>query len=239
MIFPINTDAPIYHWPLGTLLLIAANVWAFVVTGGGYPGNEAAWEGWVLEFGNGLHPSEWITSAFLHFGVGHLIGNMFFLWVFGLVVEGKLGWWWFLPLYFGLAGLHGMIEQTLMLGYTGFSEGSGGASGVIFALMAMSLVWAPKNEVSCLLVIFLRIFTFEVTILTLSIFYLGVQILVAWLTNFAMSSEVIHLLGALVGLGAGIGLLKLGWVDCEKWDLFSVLKEDHRRRSLDSYRGLE
>ncbi|MCH7591138.1 rhomboid family intramembrane serine protease, partial [PVC group bacterium] len=39
---------------------------------------------------------------FVHFGEAHLVANMFFLWVFGLVVEGKTGWWKYLLIYFGI-----------------------------------------------------------------------------------------------------------------------------------------
>ncbi len=54
----------------------------------------------------------------------HLVGNMFFLWGFGLVVEGKLGWWRFLLLYLTIGAIYSVIIQTSMLGAT-----EGGALG--------------------------------------------------------------------------------------------------------------
>ena len=137
---PYSTDAPLYYRPFVTIALIAANVAAFVMTRMG----EAA-DGWLLQFGQGLHPTEWFASAFLHFGVPHLLGNMLFLWTFGLIVEGKLGWWRFLLLYLLLCGLDGAVTQTVMLSYDGDSPGAGGASGVIFALMAIALFWADGD----------------------------------------------------------------------------------------------
>ena len=86
---PYNTDAPIYHFPLVTITMIVINVAAFVLTVM-YP--EAA-IAYCLDHGNGLHPIQWITSSFMHAGIIHLVGNMLALWTFGLIVEGKIGWW--------------------------------------------------------------------------------------------------------------------------------------------------
>ena len=44
-----------------------------------------------------------------------------------------------------------------------------------------------------------------------------------------MVSELGHLSGAFWGLAVGLAMLKLGWVDCEGWDVFSLLK---KRREL-------
>lgn len=230
MIIPLRTDAPLYHYPWVTLCLIAANIAAFVTTGCG-----EQHDGWLLEYGNGLHPTQWGLCNFLHFGFMHLVGNMIFLLAFGLVVEGKLGWWKYLAVYFGIGIVHAAFEQLIMLGHESSSfgpAGSGGASGVIFALMAISMVWAPKNEVTCLLLVgmpmhMFRWITFEVTILTVSLSYVVLQLVLAWFIDFRMSSEVIHLLGAACGFAIGVWMLKKNIVDCENWDLFAVLKGTH------------
>ena len=112
LFFPVGTDAPIYHRPFATIGLIAANVLLFIASWQGQMG------GWLLQLGNGLHPVQWWTSAFYHYGVMHLLGNMVFLWTFGLIVEGKLGWWQFLPLYLALAGSGGEARFPVVEGYT-------------------------------------------------------------------------------------------------------------------------
>ena len=71
---------------------------------------------YCLWYGSGYHPIQWITSGFLHANAAHLIGNMFFLWPFGLLVEGKLGWWKFLILYLAILVGQNALEQTIMLG---------------------------------------------------------------------------------------------------------------------------
>lgn len=114
IIIPYSTDAPVYHLPRATVALIAANLVSFFITGGGLRNN-----GWLLQFGNGLHPLEWVAYNFLHFGLLHLVGNMLFLWVFGIVVEGKLGWWKFLGVYMGIGVLGGFIIKSVMMFYQG------------------------------------------------------------------------------------------------------------------------
>jgi membrane associated rhomboid family serine protease len=227
VLLPINTDAPIYYWPWMTLLLIVVNFVTFVLTAGGL--GDAA-DAWILEYGDGLHPVEWISCNFVHLGLMHLIGNMVFLWGFGLVVEGKVGWWRFLLIYLGIGIVHSFVEQLIMLDYDGSIRGSGGASGILFGLLAMSLVWAPKNDMFCVFWFFFYVKTFYLSILVFSSIYLGMQTLLLWLNDFSMSSEFIHMLGAITGFVIATMMLKLDWVDCENWDLFAVLKGTHGGR---------
>jgi hypothetical protein len=151
----------------------------------------------------------------------HILGNMFYLWGFGLVVEGKLGWWRFLLLYLAVGAISSAVEQVAMLGGQGAALG---ASGAIFGLMAIALIWAPKNEMSCFLWFMFRPIEVEVPISIFATTYLIWQGIVAWLTHFSMSSAMLHLTGAGVGAVFGVALLKLDYVDCEGWDLFAVWK---------------
>ena len=83
--FPYATDAPIYHRPIATIGLIVANILVFLAIGGS--GSESSDPFWLV-FGHGLHPFQWLSCNFVHGDVFHLAGNLIFLWVFGLVVEG-------------------------------------------------------------------------------------------------------------------------------------------------------
>ncbi len=241
---PLNTDAPIYYWPWVTLSLVILNTLIYFAAGVGIIPED--WSGWILTYGNGLHPLEWLSCNFVHFGFFHLLFNMIFLWGFGLVVEGKLGWWKYLIVYLGMGIVYAFGIQVLMLGYDGFSEGAGGASGVIYGLLAISMVWAPKNEVSCIVIVWvlflIRIFTFELTILTFAGYYLASQVFLGLLEwsisdSFVATSEILHLAGAFIGFGVGVGMLKMKWVDCENWDLFAVWKGTYgNNNSLETYR---
>lgn len=270
MLIPINTDAPLYHFPYATIGLIIANVVCFAATG--FALNDRLLDPWLLEYGNGINPLEWIPAAFAHGGFGHLIGNMFFLWGFGLVVEGKLGWRRFIPLYLAMAAAWGAgvdlltvhrtdayvlknelevesieqlrqqvqdiapeepgVETTEHLADEILSRAKGrclGASGVIFGLMAISLVWAPKNEMHLVGFLFFRPVSFDVTIMMFSLWYLGLNILELMFDQFSMGSSGLHMVGVAIGFGVGIVYLKKDWVDCEKWDLFSVLSGKYGR----------
>ncbi len=300
MILPYSTDAPIYHFPWMTIALIVVNCLTFALTGMGYNN-----DGWLLQYGNGLHPLEWVAYNFLHFGIGHLLGNMFFLWAFGIVVEGKLGWWKFLGVYMAIGIVGGFLIQLTMLGYKptfdfgdlteapsrgssswfeptlafaqdndGADEpdmapgmdgdpvgnfpagemdpddeepidpkamealnrhlarlhrpGAGGASLVVFALLGIVLVWAPKNEISCLWIA-LGAGTFEMEYVYFCGLKIGVEILGAVLLapGFEVTSEIAHALGAILGFGVGAAFVKLNWVDCENWDLFAYAQNKH------------
>src|SRR4051794_4471423 len=218
MIIPWGTDAPIYHWPKATVGLIVANVAAFVATAT-LPPEEFV--GWTLVRGAGLHPAQWLTNNFMHADPLHLIGNMIFLWGFGIVVEGKLGWWRFLAAYLGLSVGYGAILQVGSLGaQKGFILG---ASGVIYALLAMCLVWAPRNDLNCVVWLRFAPAQWDVPILWFAVLYIGLEAATVAFTGGAMSSALLHLTGAVLGFGLGAALLKADLVDCEGWDLFAVL----------------
>ncbi len=229
---PINTDAPIYYWPYGTVGIIVLNTLLFFLL----PNPED----YALVHGSGLHPLQWITSNFIHSGFLHLLGNMIFLWGFGLVVEGKLGWYRFIPVYLAIGIIQCASEQTMMLGSDGGM--SVGASAVIYGLLAMAMVWAPRNEFTIFVFAFFiyRVLatTFELSILTFGLLYVGKEFFVPLLFGFQMSSQVLHLSGAFTGFGIGILFLKLKWVDCEGWDLFNVMKKDHGTTDLIQHHNL-
>jgi membrane associated rhomboid family serine protease len=212
MLIPLRCDAPLYHGPWGTLGVIILCVLLHVTVGA-----SDAVDAWLLIYGE-WNPLQWLTSAVVHEGWIHLIGNMVFFWVFGLIVEGKIGWQRFLGLLAAIAVLSGCVEQTLMLGSDGASLG---ISGVIFGLIAIAWIWAPDNEVDVLLLLFPFIRHFDVRVRTLGLIYIALEVLSAMLNGFAMSTPVLHLLGAAAGLPLGIVMLKKGWVDCEGWDWFS------------------
>lgn len=57
---------------------------------------------------NHLHPQwwQWVTSIFCHANWAHLSGNIFFLYVFGKIVEEEEGFFgvWFSYLFTGVVG---------------------------------------------------------------------------------------------------------------------------------------
>ncbi|MFN3159406.1 MAG: rhomboid family intramembrane serine protease [Rubinisphaera brasiliensis] len=222
-LIPISTDAPIYHWPYGTVALIVLNALAYLLL------PDAA--AYALQYGQGLQPYQWVTSNFVHSGLIHLLGNMFFLWGFGLIIEGKLGTPRYLAVYLLIGVLQCAFEQTAML-IAGVEGASMGASAAIYGLMVMCLLWAPRNELTVFVfAFFLRVIatTFEVSILKFAGFFIATELLFAALSGFQVGSAMLHLSGVAVGAAMGLLLLKKNWVDCEGWDLFSVMQNKHIR----------
>ena len=215
MLIPWNTDAPLYHFPIATIGLIVVNVAVFAATL-----NSEDPTPWMLAFGDGMHPAQWVTSVFMHAGFMHLLGNMIFLWGFGLVIEGKLGWWRFLIIYLGLGAFESAAAQLYMLDGEGFALG---ASGAIYGLLAMALIWAPRNEMNCLVILGIRPFHLDLSILTFVTLYVILEVVTAAWGNFEMSSAMLHLAGALPGFLVAVVMLKLSLVDCENWDIFAAL----------------
>ncbi len=254
MFIPIGTDAPIYHWPKATVALIVLNVALlfaippssshdFDDEDGGATASRTLFERGSLTLGDGLHPVEWVTHFFLHIGAGHLVGNMVFLWAFGIVVEGKLGMLRFLAVYLAIGILSGAANQVFFL-WSGFHGSAVGASAVIFGLLALCMFWAPVNEMSTLFIMTsfgFRVWVkqFELRYTWVAVFYIGEQILFLVLSPVRSAppiTELAHLTGACWGSLIAIIMLKNDWVDCEGWDLFSrwnknkKLAKDWKRR---------
>ncbi len=225
MIFPYSTDAPVYHFPFATIGLIVLNTVIFFASVSGVDDVDLETpplvEHFILHFDT-IAPWQWLTNNFLHADLFHLLGNMVFLWAFGLIVEGKIGWWRFLALYLFVGVVYGAVIQIGMLM---FSDGEGaalGASAAIFALIGMAAIWAPKNDLHCATWFWMpRVY--EIPILTFGLGYLAFQLVFLTLKGFSMSSEMLHVVGLCVGVPLGVLALKGGWVDCEGWDLFNVL----------------
>lgn len=86
-----------------------------------------------------------LTSMFMHGGVGHIAGNMLYLWIFGDNVEHRFGHVLFLVFYLS-AGLAGSLAQV-MFDPDGIIPNLG-ASGAIAGVMGAYLVLFPRNRVN-------------------------------------------------------------------------------------------
>ncbi|MBN1243562.1 MAG: rhomboid family intramembrane serine protease [Spirochaetales bacterium] len=89
-----------------------------------------------------------VTSMFLHGSLGHLFGNMLYLWIFGDNVEGRLGRTRFALLYLlsGVAGVAAHVTQAALTG-RGLLTPMIGASGAISGILGAYLAFFPRNRV--------------------------------------------------------------------------------------------
>ena len=112
-----------------------------------------------------------LTCMFLHGGWMHLIGNMWFLWLFGNNVEDRLGPMPFVILYLGggllATGSHWMVDPNSTIPVLGAS----GAVATILGAYAITWPWARVRTV-VLLVVFITIIDVP-ALLVLGIWFAG------------------------------------------------------------------
>jgi len=100
-----------------------------------------------------------ITSMFLHGGWMHLIGNMWFLWVYGDNVEDVLGHGKYLAFYLA-CGVAASLAQYAVSPYSRVP--TLGASGAIAGVMGAYLIKFPHSRIKTLIPIFFFWTTLEI-----------------------------------------------------------------------------
>ena len=145
MFFPYSDDNPLERFPIVNLSLIGINVvvYLYCLTSDGYQE--------IIEtygfYANDPQLLQMLTSTFLHAGLLHLAGNMWFLWIFGDNVEGRMGSVLYLLFYLACAfsadGLHALMVQGEMTRIP-----TVGASGAIFGVMAAYMIFYPLAKIN-------------------------------------------------------------------------------------------
>jgi len=136
------------------------------------------------------HPTaiSYLTANFLHGGWLHLIGNMWFLWLAGFVLEDVWGRWLYTAFYL-IAGAAAL--QIHALANSGSIIPTLGASGAVAALMGAFLVRFPKMKIEMLWLIGLgRTYRFQAEAYWLLPFWLLGEIFYG--TVFGQMSGVAH-----------------------------------------------
>jgi len=84
-----------------------------------------------------------LTSLFIHVNIMHLVGNMFFLLIFGFRAEEFFSIEEYLLIYF-LSGLAGNVLTLLLTLIFGVNVVSAGASGAIFGLFGACVIYLRR-----------------------------------------------------------------------------------------------
>src|SRR6478672_578553 len=161
--FPLSDGIPARRFPLVNVSLIAANfiVWIFyelphlhssVLHASFYPcsvnGSCHAPEPWAVS---------WFTAMFMHGSWSHILGNMWFLGIFGKNVEDSFGRLGYLALYV-VGGFVATATQTVMTLIGGTAAEAAvpllGASGAIAAVLGAYFVLYPASKVLTLVLVF-------------------------------------------------------------------------------------
>jgi membrane associated rhomboid family serine protease len=188
---PLKDMTPRQSFPVMTLLLIAINVVVFIhqlmlpgpagdlfiKTYGLVPSKiSLALAGHHYTLEQALLPL--FTCMFLHGGFLHIIGNMWFLWIFGANVEDRMGPLPYLAFYL-ITGLGSGIAEVA------FSWGSHipsiGASGAISGVLGAYIVLFPKSRILTLVPLLIIWFLWKVP----AVIFIGLWFLMQFVSGVA------------------------------------------------------
>src|ERR687888_2480731 len=195
--FPYHDENQTKRTPVVTYALVALNVGAFVmVEGAGAPEalaravcdfglipgelTGALPPGTRFPMGDGLvcltdpgrQVGNVLTSMFLHGSWIHLVGNMWFLWLFGNNIEDSMGRARFLVFYLA-CGVVAALLQVLVSPRSVIPMV--GASGAISGVMGAYLVLYPRVRVYTLVPIGFFITSIALPAWTMLLYWLGLQ----------------------------------------------------------------
>jgi membrane associated rhomboid family serine protease len=196
-VFPIRDENPHFLTPYATYAIVALNVlaWALVQSLGTEPGLatsvctlglvpgellQTVPPGASLQIGPGIYCTlegspNWstvFTHMFLHGSWMHIIGNMWFLWIFGNNVEDSMGHVRFLVFYV-LCGLAAAGLQIFSNPASGIPMV--GASGAIGGVMGAYVLLYPHVRVHMLLWLGFYVTTFDLSALWMLGYWFVVQ----------------------------------------------------------------
>jgi membrane associated rhomboid family serine protease len=229
---PYADDTPSYSFPIWVVILIVLNAFIFFSSATGKNYDDTIYSfgciparffshGQPIDISQGgqltmfeVHvdtdQEDWappfvtlFTSMFLHGSIFHLIGNMWFLWLFGDNVEDRMGKATF-PIFYFLSGLVGNILHVLF--FSDSTVPAIGASGAIAGVMGAYIYLFPKATIASITGYFLYFFTFHIS----AVIYLGLWFLLQLAGGLtALGTTNIAFWAHIGGFASGFGLVLL------------------------------
>lgn len=144
-----------------------------------------------------------ISSSFAHGDWGHLLGNLFFFFVFASCVECALG-----SLHFGFSIVLMAVITSLAYSYSvasGDALPTIGLSGVAMGMMALLTTLLPRAQIWCFFWLLWYIRRFRIPVLLVALWYVGWDIYD--MHNDDGSSRInymAHVSGAFAGIALGV-----------------------------------
>jgi membrane associated rhomboid family serine protease len=228
--FPYHDENQTLRTPVVTMALVAVNVLAWLFVQGA--GSELQVAASVCNFGlipaeltarppgaripmgdglvcvtdPGPEPLHLITSMFLHGSWMHLLGNMWFLWLFGNNIEDSMTRGRFLVFYI-LCGLAAALLQVMMNPDSNIPMV--GASGAISGVMGAYLVLFPRVRVFTLVPLGFILTTMALPAWAMLVYWAVLQLGSGLLTVGAAETGGVAFWAHLGGFLAGIVLVRL------------------------------
>jgi membrane associated rhomboid family serine protease len=229
--FPYHDENKTRRPPYVTLAIIALNVvaWLFVqgagstaplarsvcdlglipgeLTGAVPPGTRSPiGEGLVCVTDPGRQVSHLITSMFLHGSWLHLLGNMWFLWLFGNNIEDSMTRPRFTVFYL-LCGLAAAMAQVLANPASGVPMV--GASGAISGVMGAYLVLYPRVRVFAMVPIGFMLTSVALPAWMMLVYWVLIQVVSGLFTIGSQPGGGVAFWAHVGGFVAGLVLVKL------------------------------
>jgi membrane associated rhomboid family serine protease len=173
---PLKDINPSRSFPIAnlTIILICSAVWLYEVSLGKGGLNDFVYSFGLVPVEIFSRPYQLFTHMFLHGSWLHIIGNMWFLWVFGDNVEDRLGKFKYL-LFYVLSGFGAGVIQSLVSFLTGAVHvPMVGASGAISGVLGAYLYLFPHARILALVPVF-----FFMTFMELpAVFFIGMWVFI-------------------------------------------------------------
>src|ERR1700761_3624960 len=135
-VIPVKDNIPLDRFPVATVALIVANIVVYIAAG-----DQAA---------HTLTVGTVFSSMFVHSSVVQLIGNIWFLWLFGTTLEDSMGPIRFLGFYVAA----GLVALGVVLAIDpGATSPTVGAAGAVAAVLAGYLLLYRRARVLALVII--------------------------------------------------------------------------------------
>jgi membrane associated rhomboid family serine protease len=171
---PLRDSEPSHSTPFVTVSLIVVNtlVFLFQMSLDDYSLNLL-----IRDYGlipSQLHLDAFVTSMFLHGGWLHLIGNMWFLWIFGDNIEDILGHAKYL-LFYLLCGIAAALVHVVFNGDSRLP--TIGASGAIAGVMGAYMLKFPRARVVTLVPIIFFLTTMEIPASVMLVYWFVIQLI--------------------------------------------------------------
>ena len=199
---PLKDENPTTNFPHITIFLISSNILIFL-----YQISQPI-TAFVIFESYGLIPAQLLetpvktyptiyTSMFLHSGVGHLAGNMLYLWIFGNNIEDVLGKFRFIIFYLvcGTLASMGHIVTDLQSNIPMV-----GASGAISGILGAYLVLFPFARVKTLIFLGFLITIIRIPAIILLVVWILIQIFSGVITSDGGVAWFAHIGGFVAGM---------------------------------------
>ncbi len=169
-----------------------------------------------------------LTCIFLHGGWMHLIGNMWFLWIFGDNIEDRTGRFGFVVFYLACGAAASLAH---LFASPGSPVPTIGASGAIAGVMGCYLVLYPRAKVLTLVPLFVIMYSMVLPAFLFLGVWFGLQVYQGYSSTGGTGGGVAwwaHVGGFVVGVLAGV-LLRMMPHEPETKETFELGRMPGRR----------